>query len=39
MTSITPGPTRHERTAAGRSPFRSARITPVLLRAFRRRTV
>jgi len=39
MTSITSGPTRHERTAAGRSTLRSARIIPVLLRAFRRRTV
>ncbi|SDG65237.1 hypothetical protein SAMN04488590_1459 [Microbacterium sp. 77mftsu3.1] len=39
MTPITSGPTRHERTAAGGSILRSARITPVLLRALRRRTV
>lgn len=39
MTTITTGPTRHDRTAAHRSTLRSARITPVLLRAFRRRTV
>lgn len=39
MTSITFGPTRHDHPATGRSTLHSARITPVLLRALRRRTV
>ena len=39
MTPITTGQTRPGLTATGRSTLRFARITPVLLRALRRRTV